>query len=292
MYKNKLAVALKSAGKVLREFKDEVYVPFGNEYSIFIKNLNSVRALVKVSIDGVDVGDGTKFVVDANDTIDIERFIKNGNFDEGNRLKFIERTGNIEDHRGVGIEDGLVRVEFNFEKPYVPTYYPYIPPYRSPPQWPNDNIWYNSTGRNPLIGQSFTTIANSGDGDSEPQMTFTASASAEVAGSAKGVLRNAVNVNYAAEVELLNEVEEGVDNDAGITVPGSLSDQEFKVASWFPTETETHVVVLKILGETKDNVKVKKAVTVRAKPKCDTCGRTNKATAKFCTECGTSLNIV
>ena len=58
MYNNKLAVAIKSAGKVLREFnKDEVYVPFGNEYSIFVKNMNSVRALVKVSIDGVDVGD-------------------------------------------------------------------------------------------------------------------------------------------------------------------------------------------------------------------------------------------
>ena len=72
MYKNKLAVALKSAGKVLREFKDEVYVPFGSEYSIFIKNLNSVRALVTVSVDGEDVGEGTKFVIDANDSIDLE----------------------------------------------------------------------------------------------------------------------------------------------------------------------------------------------------------------------------
>lgn len=277
MYKNKLAVALKSAGKVLREFKDEVYVPFGNEYSIFIKNLNSVKALVKVTIDGVDVGDGTKFVVDANDTIDIERFIKNGNFEEGNRLKFIERTGKIEDHRGVGIEDGLVRVEFQFEKPYVPTY---VPPYRSPSIWPNDNIWYtynSSTPQNNLIGGS-SDVKGVLRGAS-----FTASAES----SAKAAVSDTVNVNYVAQ-EILNEVE----NDVGITVPGSISDQEFKVASWFPVESETHVVVLKILGETKDNVKVKKAVTVRAKLKCETCGLKNKATAKFCTECGTSLKIV
>lgn len=296
MYKNKLAVALKSAGKVLREFKDSVYVPFGNEYSIFIKNLNSVRALVTVTVDGVDVGDGTRFVVDANDTIDIERFIKNGNFDEGNRLKFIERTGNIEDHRGVGIEDGLVRVEFNFEKPYVQQYYPYIPPRRS--RWDDNNIFYTTNAGSPsvrdgLIGSTSNVLRG--------QSTFTASNSV---GEAKGAVQDSVNVNFVATgintVDMqqkianadVNEILNEVENDVGITVPGSISDQQFKTASWFPTETETHVVVLKILGETKDNVKVKKAVTVRAKPKCETCNRTNKATAKFCTECGTSLNIV
>jgi len=56
MYSNKLAVAIKSAGKVLREFnKDEVYLPFGKEYSIFIKNMNSHRALVKVTVDGLSL---------------------------------------------------------------------------------------------------------------------------------------------------------------------------------------------------------------------------------------------
>ncbi len=293
MYNNKLAVALKSAGKVLREFKDEVYVPFGSEYSVYIKNMNSVRALVKVSVDGVDVGDGTKFVVDANDSIDIERFIKNGNFDEGNRLKFIERTGAIEDHRGIDIEDGLVRVEFDFEKPAPATtiYWPYVPPYRRDRRW-DDNIFYSQgTGHSPLIGGSFTTISNH-VGDA-PQVTLTSSnvgADAKASASAEGVLRNAVNVNYAA-VDL-PEIQAEVENDVGITVPGSISDQQFNVASWFPTETETHVIVLKILGQTSDNVQVTKPVTVRAKPSCGTCGRTNKATAKFCTECGTSLQIV
>ena len=46
MYNEKLAVAIKSAGKVLREQKDMVYIPFGSEYSIFItlqKNNYEVR---------------------------------------------------------------------------------------------------------------------------------------------------------------------------------------------------------------------------------------------------------
>ena len=267
MYKNKLAIALKSAGKVLREFKDEVYVPFGSEYSIFIKNLNSVRALVTVSVDGEDVGEGTKFVINANDSIDLKRFIKNGNFDAGNRFKFIERTSAIEDHRGIGIEDGLVRVEFQFEKPAaIITWsqpwdkqpWPYADPYKY-----DGPYWANTIGRSDVVGRG--------------QVTYTAS------GSSQPVASNSVSVS--------SNVSQSV-NDAGITVPGSISNQKFVDAGWFPVETETHVVVLKILGETRDNVQVRKPVTVKAKPTCETCGRTNQATAKFCTECGTSLQIV
>lgn len=281
MYNNKLAVALKSAGNVLREFnKDEVYVPFGSEYSIFIKNMNSVRALVTVSVDGVDVGDGTRFVVDANDSIDIERFIKNGNFSEGNRLRFIERTGAVERNRGVGIEDGLVRVEFNFEKVYSPPVYSDSWIYKQPynPPWPPYNpptIWYTAGGAG-----NVRTLGSAVSG------TVTTSSTTD---SSNFVASNSVNVNYVSDVKA---VQVSAENDVGITVPGSISDQQFNVASWFPTETETHVIVLKILGQTSENVQVTRPVTVRVKPTCVTCGRTNRATAKFCTDCGTSLNIV
>jgi len=257
MYNNKLAVALKSAGKVLREFGETVYVPFGSEYSVLIKNLHSVRALVTVTVDGVDVGDGTRFIVDANDSVELERFIKNGNLKTGNRFKFIERTDSVEQHRGVGIEDGIVRVEFNFERKLELT-----PPkiYRSDP-WNQPDIWCNS--------KSITK--------GTPQDSFCST-----------------NVSYTATVDSLDVTNMNADlqNDAGITVPGSVSDQKFTTGDWFPTEAKTHVIVLQMLGQTEDNKQVTKPVTVKAKPKCTTCGRTNKATAKFCTECGTSLTIV
>jgi hypothetical protein len=282
MYNNKMAVALKHKGKVLREFKEEVYIPFGAEYSIFIKNMNSVRALVTVTVDGVDIGDGTQFVVKANDTIEIERFIKDGNFDKGNSLKFIERSGAVEEHRGIDVEDGLVRVEYQFEKP-TPAY---IPPYIPPKRWndyPYDNIFYtaNSAG-SPLRSR---TIGDSSDAKGLVQSTFTASASAEVS--------NSVNVNNV-QLDALYSAEVGaeVENDVGVTVEGSVNEQQFSVASWFPVEAETHVIVLKMLGQTKDNAKVRKPVTVKTKPKCKTCNTANKATSKFCTECGTSLQIV
>jgi hypothetical protein len=264
MYNNKLAVALKSAGKVLREFGETVYVPFGSEYSVLIKNLNNVRALVKVEIDGVDVGDGTRFVLDANSSVELERFIKNGNLKNGNRFKFIERTSGVEKHRGVGLEDGIVRIEFNYEQPVV-TY---------TGSWNWEPTIYRDGSAGPFGGEPYYKLI----GNSICNNANSANYSCNI--DAKGIVSNEVSVNNA------------VKNEAGITVAGSVSEQKFQNVDSFLTESETHVIVLQMLGQTEDNQQVTKPVTVKAKPKCTTCGRVNKATAKFCTECGTSLQIV
>jgi len=279
MYNNKLAVAIKSNGKVLREFGEEVYVPFGSEYTILIKNLNSVRALVRISIDGTDVGDGEEFVINANDSVEFERFIKNGNKKKGNRFKFIERTSNIEEHRGIDVEDGLVRVEYEFEK--VVKYEPYW--------WNHQDVFYfvqqhrdfyGSSG-NPGFGMP-TITCNAGDSKNVTRSMGNIS-NVSGKGSVTYTADQPVQVNYSAEVP---------QNENGITVPGSISDQKFVSVASFPVEDETHVIVMKMLGETEDNKRVRKPVTVKAKPKCTTCGKVNKATAKFCSECGTSLTIV
>lgn len=249
MYSNKLAVAIKANSKVLREFEDRVFLPFNSEYSIFIKNKNSVRASVKVEIDGTDATEGVSLIVNPNDEIELERFIRNGNLDQGNRFKFIKRNSAIEKHRGVKVEDGLVRIEFQFEKIQTLTYtsgnpiwinnnYPYVPP-----QW------------------SFTTTT----------------------GSPSGSLRGSgmISSNSCA-----------VSNDAGITAPGSVSDQEFNQVSNFQLESQKHVIILRLLGDHKGKI-VSTTVTTRSRTKCVTCGHISKSTsAKFCNQCGTSLQII
>jgi tRNA(Ile2) C34 agmatinyltransferase TiaS len=80
-------------------------------------------------------------------------------------------------------------------------------------------------------------------------------------------------------------------NDVGITVPGSKSTQSFTTTTMGVMEVEKHSIVLKLLGETADNKPVLQPVNVKMKPKCTTCGKQNKATNKFCSECGTSLEL-
>ena len=256
MYNQKLVASLKANGRVLREFKDTVYVPFGSEYSLLIKNLNTVKAIVNITIDGDNVMEGG-LVVEPGQEIDLERSVKNGNLKEGNKFKFIERTNAVEQHRGVRLEDGIVRIEFQFEKPW------YQPAYT----WNHSHTPISTSSV--LRGQ--TVYASGASGSTNTAFINTVTASTTSA---------SVNTSSAYY------------NDAGITVPGSKSDQSFQTARWFPTEAEKHVMILKLLGETPDNKPVSKPVTVKNKPKCVTCGKQNKATAKFCTECGTALEIV
>lgn len=271
MYNNKLAIAVKNNGKVLREFEDTVYVPFGCEYTLLIKNLNTVRVQVHVEVDGIDATDGCSLIIAPGDELELKRFIKGGNLNEGNAFKFIERTSGIEKHRGVGIQDGLIRVTYQFEQPYIiPTIYP-------TGKWVKKEFW---DYEGPHHWKPYNTIATSATtGSTLRSMSQTASYS-----------HPGVACSNSAQ-SLMNATSASI-NEVGITVPGSVNEQKFSIASSFAVEPVKHVMVIKLLGETKTGKPVQQPVTVKAKPKCITCGRVNKAKTRFCSDCGTSLEIV
>ena len=282
MYNQKLVASIKSKGKVLREFKDTVYIPFASEYSILLKNLNTVRAVVNVFIDGENAVPGG-LVIDPGRTVDLERWIKNGNLSEGNKFKFIERTGAIENGpRGIKLEDGLVRIEYQFELPR--------PIINVAPTWTTTtNTWTTTYGG--VQGSAMPTSYNVNgvlrNADFSKGETVRAMASA------------AIN-QYCADngIRAQSEVHDGMatmdcsfKNEVGITVPGSKSEQKFQTAYVGALDPTVHNIVLKLVGDLGDNKPVTKPVTVAHKPKCVTCGKQNKAHAKFCSECGTALEI-
>lgn len=115
MYNNKLVATIKVGNKVLREQGDTVYIPFGSEYSIHFRNLNSTDVAIDVEIDGEDVLDGSSLIVRAGNGGDIEGFMR-GN-DVSHKFKFIEKTEQISDYRGDRVSDGIIRISFRFEKP-------------------------------------------------------------------------------------------------------------------------------------------------------------------------------
>ena len=268
MYESKMAAAIKVKGKVLREFnKDTVYVPFGSEYSILLKNLHTTRAVVNVYIDGDDMVPGG-IVLNAGQEVDLERSVKNGNLTEGNKFKFIERSGAVEQHRGVKLEDGLVRVEFQFEHPILPSQYSI-----GTPQW----------GGVYASGSSYNVNGVMRGVDWSAGEAMKASAT-----SATNVTLQSMNIGNTSNT---HDGMATMDwNDTGITVPGSKSTQKFVTTYMGALESTKHSMVFHILGD-NGQTKVTKPVTVAHKPKCVTCGKQNKAHAKFCVECGTALEI-
>ena len=291
MYNNRLAVALKSAGKVLREFKDTVYVPFGSEYTLLIKNLNSVRARVTISIDGTDATENASLIIDANDEAELTRFIKNGNLASGNRFKFIERTAQIEEHRGVGITDGLIRVEFEFEQEKAPL-----------KQWNHRDYWndkfYGSGGYcgSPRIGQPDILYCQQPSTAAPSILRSRGMSTGEVTlmncAVGTGMSLGATAVSASAGVPGGAACMDSSFNETGITVPGSVSDQKFTTVYGFIPDGVKHSIVLKLLGENPAGQPIQKPITVELKPTCVTCGTINKLPAKFCSNCGTALVIL
>jgi len=273
MYGNKVAAAIKVNGKVLREFKDTVYIPFGSEYSILVKNLNSVRAVVNIYLDGENVVPGG-LVIDPGREVDLERWIKNNNLSEGNRFKFIERTQAIEDGpRGIKLEDGLIRIEHQFELPrpvlqFTPTYS------KSTPTW--GGVYASGASYN-VNGMMRSVDFSAGE--------------AMKASAASATNATLQSMNISASSDAHDGMATMDWNDVGITVPGSKSEQKFQTVTMGALEAQTHTMVIKLLGELANNKPVLAPVTVKAKPKCVTCGHQNKATAKFCNKCGTALEI-
>lgn len=280
VYQNKLIVAIKVAGQILREHGDRVAIPFGSEYSILIKNLHAVRAQFKLSIDGADATSGTWIVVPANSQVEMERFIANGDWSRGRRFKFIERTGDVEAHRGVKADDGIVRVEFQVERVRpvvnVPNYVPYDVPV------PHPDPWYPWRPRGPFYGNASTT------GGMRSRSVGSSGASASLGGVSSSSFEKSATSTPTQNVQNANYSYQPDVNEAGITVQGSESHQQFHAVAGFETTGQSEVVVLHLRGAVAGQP-VQAPVTVQTKLTCSSCGLKSKSTAEFCARCGTAL---
>lgn len=244
MFDNNFVVAVRAANSILSEFKNHVYIPFDSEYSVVMKNLHSRTALVKVTIDDTVIIEN--LVIKPDQKVELERYQSSAN-----KLKFIQRTEAIENHRGIGITDGIIKVEFQFERlTYPGTNVPHM--WNSRPTYPG-NI---SPCVQPFINE-FSNI--------------------------RGNL-------YGAEVQNCSVDNCIKATTVGITVPGSKSDQVFQKVSEIKVDDEKFSINLQLIGKQAEQT-VSVPVTVKFKLICETCGTKSEPNCKFCSECGTSLAL-
>ena len=247
VFKENLVCVIKNHGNILREIDGIVYLPFTSDYSILLKNLNSRRASVNISIDGKDVLDNKSLVIEPNSETELEGFLDGST--AKNKFKFIQKTEQIKDHRGDFIDDGMIRIEFAYEKvsSYKYTYtqnnfQQYIPP-----------VTFGSAA--PILNSS--TISS-----------FNCSGS---------------NIRCSSEV-----VCDSLDADEGITVKGSKINQNFNYTSIGSLEP-AEVIILRLRGEKNNGGFVSKPITVKSKLRCSSCGKYSKSSSQFCSACGTFL---
>lgn len=247
MYHNNFVTVIKCDGKILREGKNgEVYLPFGTEYSILLKNKDARRAVVSLEVDGCDVLSNRKLVINGNESQEIVGFMKDMN--KTNRFKFIKKTKEIQKHRGDRIDDGLVRVTYQFEANKS-----------KPITWTNATTTYS-----PYV--LYRSCDNISERFSENNICSTNTSSA-----------------------LYSCFNSAPKQDEGITVKGEKVDQKYVYTHTDDLDPEIYTIVLHLKGQSNQKV-IKEVITVKTKFRCETCGRKNKSTNKFCYNCGTYLD--
>jgi hypothetical protein len=262
MYNNKFIASIKCNGKFLRETKNgEVFLPYSSEYNIYLKNINSRKALVSVSIDGEDILNDKKLIIEANSILDLDCFVDELN--KNRKLKFIEKTKKISDYRGDFIEDGLIVVKFQYEKekkemPYITwTYQPNITYYSSP-------VYYNNNTYKPKRNNEIEITCDT---------MF--SPSGLTCSNTNSICRSIVSNDF---------------NEKGITVRGSESNQQFQYGDIGQLEDNIYTLVIQLKGCKSDGSEVKQVITTKSSKLCNICGTNNKGIANYCSDCGTYLN--
>lgn len=270
VYSEKFVAVLVVDGKILREIRtngnDEVRIPFGTEYSIRFKNLNSTRVAVSVHVDGDDTLDGSKLVINPNEEHELKGFMQGGSV--RNRFKFIEKTNKISEYRGDHIDDGIIRIEYQFEKkPQLNKHYD--PPKVWPSPYPHP---YDPWGPYKV---TYTERTDS----------FWSNPNSQI-----GLQKLKDNKQISFNSSILR----GRDKE-GITVKGSQTHQAYSTTWLGAMEEAKHVITFHLKGVVESDKARKKAARVveplytRTKITCPTCGTKSKSDCRFCSDCGTSL---
>lgn len=310
MYSNKLIACVKAGGKVLREQGDNVFLPFGSEYTLWFKNEHTRKAQIKVEIDGTDVLFNRALILNPGETTDLKGFVRDMLGNDNRAFKFITKTQEISDFRGDKIEDGLIKISFQFEKALITKFdvvehhhhhhhrdvwnYPSYGPYYGP-RWDGNYLvgqaYTSNAGEvksSDLFNQKFGSTLN--NSVTTANATFSATSANAVATSANvsmdsSTLRSA-NINTVMQQSFAPA------SDPGITVEGSNTNQSFHQGYIGQLEAEKHSIVFQLKGLVEEEqVAVAAPVTVKSKKQCPSCGKKWKSIFEYCPNDGTFLRF-
>ena len=287
MYCKKFVAVVKVGGRILREFNNSsiselesessLLLPFGTEYSLMFKNLESRPARLRVWVDGQDVLSGYGILIAPGGSSELEGFM-DARGRVTNRFKFIQKTEQIVEHRGDRIDDGMIRVEFQYEKAkaihvdVIENHQQHHHHYNDWPCWPRP--WHPYPPPSPWITYGSNTAQ-------QPSSRGSLACNASV-GSPKAELMACAGSGPVAECCAPRQ-------DEGITVPGSVSGQQFGTGHIGQLEENAHVMVIRLRGTTKSDAVVTAPVEVKTKVLCPTCGCAVKSNNKYCPNCGTCV---
>jgi len=273
-YASDFVLAIINQGSPVREINNQVHLRFGSEYKIRLKNkTQGLRCKAKVWVDGRLASGMGDIVLNAGQTLDLERFLDH-DLNSGNKFKFVS----LDDNRvndPTDSSNGIIKVEFYREVPLFNFNFTPWPPY---PTYPRKG---NSGGRR--YGSS------GGTGAPDFEITWTDSTASQNFPAFNNLLIGSATL-------CSNSVSPGASPSSlpGATVEGGTSNQKFVQVSDFQTESFPTTLSLTIRGikeEPKTQPVKQQSEFQNVVRFCSYCGkRKQKRADKFCTRCGMKFN--
>jgi len=259
-YDSQFVLCVLHKGSPVREIGGTVHLPFHSSYKVRVKNKHSfLRAKARVWIDGRQVSNLGDFILQPNETLDLERFLDES-MSSGNRFKFVPLgDGRVNDPTDP--ENGIIKVEFYRETQPMPRPRPPIRPLRK-----GFSPGLTGTLDTNYVNDSFTYTSGGGGGTTS------------------------CSVNYVS-----NSITPIADSAAGATVEGGYSGQSFVYGSDFQTEFYPVTLELRLRGLDRREMDWDDHPRTPRQPKkrikfCPSCGAKRHGMAKFCDSCGTAYH--
>jgi len=266
MYKDKFVLSVLHDGHPVREFGNwsnkKVALPFDSEYKIRLKNKNDRGCTARVFIDGKQVSKLGDFIINANGTIDLERFV-DSSLERGKKFKFVTLNHpDVDDP--TSSDNGIINVEFRLARQENGikvnmgpiTWEPWDWDKYKWPGFTSDPLYYGSGG--------FVYCSDTRTDGPVSASCCCDSLVSDDAGIDKGVP--------------CNNVEDGA------TIEGSRSNQSFVYSNLDVEYFPTTILQLKMVG-IKDTKQADKLIYRY----CSNCGSKVKREDRFCRECGKKL---
>lgn len=285
MYANKFIACVKADGKVLREKGDEVYLPFGSEYTLYFKNENNRKVQINIEIDGQDVLFGDTLLLDAGKSMDLKGFVRDIMGKDNRAFKFITKTAAISDFRGDRVEDGLIKITYQFEKEKSELESDSIKR-----EFYFDDVFHkvytNSHNSNDFKDSLKNIIAD----ETSHSEGFNRDLNSEnIFFSSNGNISNTLNTSYTSDDNVkIRSLRSTISNDPGITVEGSATHQSFSTGFIGKLESNKYTMIFQLKGLTS-NEQIDEPITVSSKKQCLSCGKKFKSTFEYCPHDGTFL---
>ena len=262
------AVAVLVDGKAIREESESgersVRIPFGSEYKLRIKNKTDRRAYCDVEIDGCSIlHHGKRLILQARQTIDIERFAMDGNNLSGKKLKFVEENHGEVMEPGAA-ENGQIVVRFHPEYQFASGWISTVlstplTPYYGGSLCVNNSggisgggITNCATGVSGAVGQAGSAQGGGSVSSSASGAAFISSNTTNI-GAANASFTSGTSLNLNSSVIGANSATNSVPtamnvgqakSDVGATVEGSHSSQQFRDSyEWFNTSSPVEILL-------------------------------------------------